>query len=381
MATTKVNNEYDVIEEYLREPDIHEERRAGLVGAGLSLFVSLIATLLHAINAYLAFWTDTSFFLCVVIHLVLSVVVIFFASVLKGLGRDTRFMLLLGISTLVTGVFGAAGTLFTIVMHFWHMRLSQTFSEWFASIFPSSYQSRSQEVYDDIMFGRDENPLDYNVMPFSDVMTIGSEKQKREALGRMTQRFSPSFAPAFKKALNDDSNSIRVQAATSVAKIENQFMERLMRISEAVDLYPNDAKVKLVQAEHYDDYAFTGILDAERERINRRRALKHYQEYLELQPNDLAVRVKVGRLMLREKRSAEAADWFADSIERGYSSDSMMVWYLEALYASGRYSELRANAVKLAPRLSSYDDMRPALLNAIRMWAGVPEEHNMENVA
>jgi tetratricopeptide (TPR) repeat protein len=178
--------------------------------------------------------------------------------------------------------------------------------------------------------------------------------------------------------LNDPSNSIRVQAATAVAKIENQFMERLMRISEAVDLYPNDAKVKLVQAEHYDNYAFTGILDAERERINRRRALKHYQEYLELQPNDVAVRVKVGRLMLREKRNAEAADWFAESIERGYSSDSMMVWYLEALYASGRFNELRANAEKLAPRLNNYDDMRSTLLNAIRMWAGVPEENFVE---
>ena len=107
-------------------------------------------------------------------------------------------------------------------------------------------------------------------------------------LSRMTERFDASFSPAFNKALNDRSNTIRVQAATAVAKIEKQFMNRLMRITEAAELYPNDIEIKLVMAEHYDDYAFTGILDNERERINRRRALKHYQEYLKECPDKLS---------------------------------------------------------------------------------------------
>ena len=79
------------------------------------------------------------------------------------------------------GIFGAMGTLISILMHFWHMRLAQSFSEWFSTIFPRFERELPEKIYDNIMFGRDENPLSYSVIPFSDVMEIGSENQKREA--------------------------------------------------------------------------------------------------------------------------------------------------------------------------------------------------------
>ena len=86
----------DIIEAYLAEPDVHEVRSAGMVGAGLSLFAALIAAVVHGFNAYLMFWTGTPLFITLIIHFVASFAVVLFAIGLRKLGRDTRFMMLLG---------------------------------------------------------------------------------------------------------------------------------------------------------------------------------------------------------------------------------------------------------------------------------------------
>lgn len=358
-----------VIEAYLKEPDIHEVQRAGIIGAGLTLVVALAVLLLHGLNAYLLFWQGYSVLLFAFFHIVLAGAVLVMAAGMQKLGRDARFMLLLGTSTAGLGVFGAFGTLLSIVLHLWMMQISQTFAEWFASIFPRRTLSKPELLYDDLTFGRDQNPYAYSVIPFMDVMEIGSEAQKRKALGRMMEFFDPQFAPAFRKALGDSSNTVRVQAATAVTKVENLFLEELMKIIGLSRQYPKDAVIKLALAEHYDDYAFTGILDEERERLNRTKAQEHYREYLELKPGDINVRVRAGRLMLRRKQYTEAADWFARCLADGYSSDSLIIWYMEALFRSGRYAELRKQARLYHPRLVSYYDGAPQLAESVEFWA------------
>lgn len=363
-----------IVASYLKDPDIHEEKRAGVVGAGITLVVAAIALLLHSLNAYYLFWMDGSLVVFALVHVVLSAVALVMAAGMQKIGRDARFMLLLGSTTAALGVFGAFGTLLSILLHLWFMQVSQTFAEWFATIFPRRKLSRSEKMYDDLTYGRDQNPMGYSVIPFMDVMEIGSEAQKRKALGRMSEFFEPQFAPAFKKALVDPSNTIRVQAATAVTRIENQFLEELMKITELTRRYPKDANIKLALAEHYDDYAFTGILDAEREMVNRARALEHYREYLEMKPGDINVRIRAGRLMLRLDRAVEASDWFARCLMDGYSSDSLIIWYLESLFLSGRFEELRKNARLHRTRLRAlYEDL-PQLAESIELWAGESKE-------
>lgn len=367
-----------IVESYLKEPDVHEVKRAGVVGAGITLVVAFIATLLHGLNAYVLFWHEGSLVLFAVVHVVLAGVVLFMAAGLQKIGRDARFMLLLGTTTAGLGVFGAFGTMLSVLVHLWFMRVSQTFAEWFASIFPRQKLSRPERVFDDLTYGRDQNPQAYSVVPFLDVMEIGSEAQKRKALSRMTEFFEPQFASAFKKALGDPSNAIRVQAATAVTKIENRFLEELMKITELARRYPKDANIKLALAEHYDDYAFTGVLDEERESVNRMRALEFYQEYLDLKPGDINVRIRTGRLMLRLNMEQEAADWFNRCLLDGYSSDSLIIWYLEALFRAGRFSDLRKNARLHRNRLRSYYEDLPQLAETVELWAGEIHERVVE---
>lgn len=367
-----------VVAAYLQEPDVHDTKRAGVIGSGLTLLVALLASLLHALNAYYLFWQDGPLVVFALVHVVLSAIALMLAAGLQKVGRDARFMLLLGATTAALGVFGALGTCVSIILHLWFMRISQTFSEWFATIFPRRSLSRPERVYEDLSYGRDQDPVAYSVVPFLDVMEIGSEAQKRKALSRMSEYFEPQFAPAFRKALADSSNSIRVQTATAVTRIENQFVEELMKITELVRRYPKDANIKLALAEHYDDYAFTGILDDEREMLNRTRALEHYNEYLDMKPADINVRIRTGRLLLRLGRHAEAADWFTRCLTDGYASDSLIIWHLEALFLAGRYGELRKNARLHRARLRSlYDDL-PQLAESVELWAGESQERLVE---
>lgn len=359
----------EAIAEYLKEPDVHEVRKAGSVGAGVTLVVSLVAVVLHAINTYLLFWEGMPVWLALIFHVALAAVVLMMAAALKRMVRDSRFMLLLGISTAALGIFGAVGTFVSILLHFWHTRISQTFAEWFATIFPKPERSKPEVVYEDILYGRDQDPKDYQVIPFMDVISIGSETQKRRAISRMTEFFEPHFAPAFLKALHDPSNSIRVQAATAVSRIENQFLEEVLKINALIKKHPKDPVIRLALAEHYDNYAFTGILDEEREASNRQKALENYRLYLDMKPKDIHARIKMGRLLLRMKDYNQAADWFRQSIDAGYLSDSLLIWYVEALYASGRFTELRKQARGLLGKVGELRENNPALVESIMLWA------------
>ncbi len=361
----------DTIETYFEGADIHDEKRVGASGFAV-LAASLLLLVLHGYNTWLFFFAQSiSFGKAVFFHIALSLIAGLLARAFAGVDRESRFFLLLFISTAALGVFGAAGVALSVVLHQWYMRYAQPFSGWFASIFPSPIHHESEQIFDDIRVGRDESSKPYSVIPFLDVIWYGNEAQKRMALSKMTSRFHPSFAKAFKKALGDSSNSIRIQAATAVSKIENQFMARLMKLNKLHEEQPKNPVVTLALAEHYDNYAFTGILDDDRERHNRSQALKHYQQYLDLRPTDTSTHVKIGRLLMRNGEPLRAIDWLRQSIERGHRSQALLMWYAEALFACGRYADLRQLAQDGKWKTEDAG-MQPWLADTFAFWMNPP---------
>lgn len=143
--------------------------------------------------------------------------------------------------------------------------------------------------------------------------------------------------------MNDLNNAIRVQAATAVNKVENAFTARLLKIQASLNLRPSDPDIHLALARHFDDYAFAGILDRDREKDCRVGALKHYRSYLEAWPEDRGAILAVGRLMMRERRFAEAQEWFERAAKLSMDA-GVMLWQVEALFRTGRFGELRKAA-------------------------------------
>jgi hypothetical protein len=356
------------IEDFFAQADVHDASREQSGGV-LTCVVALVLFVVEALIVYWATYEKLSVEFALALHGIVVISLFIYSRVLLKRGSENRFALLLFMATSTTGPYGAAGVMLAIITFLIFIRRSQPFDDWFASIFPAQKISHAQRIYDDIMVGRDESSKSYSVIPFLDVLSFGSELQKRQALAKMTSSFHPNFAPAFKKALSDNSNTIRVQAATAITKIENAFMDRLMKLARVKDQFPKEPVVVKALADHYDNYAYTGLLDADREATNRRRALEHYQEYMNLEPHDLDVRTHIGRLLMRNKDYASACEWFKNAIDTGHVSQSITEWYAEALFNCGRFAELRRMSLATPPVTDGQAHSQPLpLKEALALW-------------
>lgn len=364
-------NQY--VEHILTPEDIHDASMVSAATATNGLFVvlALILTVLHAFNLYLFLGTGMWPVVPVLIHLGISAVVAAIAYAQYRRGMDVQHLALLAIVSSVAGIFGAVGALFGYLSTLIFSARAKHFAEWYDSIFPKDTPSDPQTIYDSIMEGIDENPSTYSVMPFLDVMRLGSDNQKRRALSKMTSRFSPRFANAFKAALMDKNNAIRVQAATAIAKVEKDFAYKLERIEMARAKEPKNSTLTLALAKFYDDYAFTGVLDGELERINRERAITTYKAYLELDPNSSEAWIAIGRLLFRNQQWAEAADWFRHALDRGWKVNSMILWYFECLFRLGQFRDLRRAILEYGRSIVSQEDLPRDVRSTVSLWMQV----------
>lgn len=365
---------YDqLIEEILAPEDVHEANRISPlnVNNGLFLIFALVMTVIHAVILYMLIKTSVWPIVPILVHVLVSAFAIVFTYAQYKSGLDVHHLAIMTIVSTVAGIFGTLGALLGFFVTAIFRARSQQFMEWYESIFPTDHLYDPEVVNDQIVEGIDENPQRYSVMPFLDVMRLGSEGQKRRAIGKMTTRFSPRFAPAFRVALADSSNSIRVQAATAVAKIERDFGRKLARIEAARSKDSRNPHLTMALAKFYDDYAFIGVLDPELENLNRERAINTYKSYLQQDPNSSEAWLAVGRLMFRSQRWDEAADWFRAALDRGWNSEQMVMWYFESLFRLGQYGELRRAILEYGRGVVHKDELPADVRNAVSMWMQV----------
>lgn len=364
-------NQY--VEDVLTPDDVHDASMTSSATAtnGLFIILAIVVSLLHAFNLYLFIGAEVWPVIPILIHLVISTVVALITYAQYKAGMDVQHLAILSIVSFTTGIFGSLGALFGFIGTVVFRGRAQHFKEWYESIFPTDQTTDAQQIYDSIMEGLDENPRHYGVMPFVDVMRLGSENQKRRALAKMTSRFSPRFSSAFKIALADNNNTIRVQAATAIAKIEREFMAKLERIEEARAKEPNNANLSMALAKFYDDYAFTGVLDPELEKLNRERAINTYKAYLQQDPNSAEAWIAIGRLLYRNKQWEEAADWFRHAMDRGWKVNNMVLWYFECLFRLGQFRELRRAVLEYGRGIMGQEELPKDVREAVSLWLQV----------
>lgn len=321
--------------------DLHDEQRAGQASLLPVILLSLAILVAHSLGilGILHYSVSlTTFFAAHLLIIAVSGSVVYLAI---RSGADSRFALLLLLSATFMGPFGALGTLLAMALHTLYSRRSIPFTEWFASIFPPPKRTLPIVLEEALITGRDAGSRDYEVIPFMDVMRFGPEQAKRAAIMKMSQQFRHDFMPALREGLSDASNAIRVQAATAIARIEHTYTRQGMALETEHRRKPQNPDVMLRLALHYDAYAYSGLLDADRVQRNRRRALEWYHRFLQCQPEDLQARFAMGRLYLRLNDIDHAAACFETIRSMQPLTPAMQSWYLECLYRQQRYSEIR----------------------------------------
>lgn len=287
----------------------------------------------------------------------------------RSTGGDKRLSLLLTLTTLMLGPFGALGTLGTFASCLVTGRSTFALEDWHASLFPEAGDPISSELIVGFDSGQPHEETGVAVIPFKDILSFGTVEQKMEVLVRISKQFRPSLGPALKMALNDGSNAIRVQAGTIMAKIDHDFTRRACLLEEHCAEPDVDPAVWLVLARHYDDYAHSGLVDEDRQRRLRRQALASYEKYLAQVGDDQESRVAIGRILLRSGQFEKAATWLEESIRDDHPSPQIVIWYMECLSCLSRYRELRQMAQKTFKNLQACDGFPQEVLDAVRLWA------------
>lgn len=247
------------------------------------------------------------------------------------------------------------------------------FNVWYSSLFPTETRSRVKDLYESLL-RRQRQSSGGAVESFSDILSSGDATKKRLVIGLLTRHFRPGFAPALRLALTDNDPSVRTQAATAVATIEGRFLARAQVLHRKVRERPKSFGRRERLGRHYDEYAFTGLLDPERERDNRIRALEGYQEALKVRPREVGLWLAIGRLLVRERRYDAAASWFTVAEARGLITADMVLWNLEALFKLGRYDKVRATIAEHGQMFLAGGKHPPQVPDVIRLWGGIPEK-------
>ncbi|MGE0094297.1 MAG: hypothetical protein AB7M05_00640 [Alphaproteobacteria bacterium] len=284
-------------------------------------------------------------------------------------GRSMPLFVLLAITTAVFGPLGAAGSLLVCLLRLVFPADAQSFEAWYRALFPEDEVEEERRLASllDRVAGQEG---EVSIGPLFDILSHGTRAQKQIAIAVMTRSFNPVFAPALRMALRDTDNAIRVQAATSMTTIENNFMKRAAALDKAARAEPDSPEALKAMALFNDDYATTGLLDPLRERRSRRTALDTYLKYLKLVPGDGPARLAVARLLIRRKRYGVAAAVLERCRRDGLFTSNMVPWYMECLFHLRRYPELRHLAHSQLGDVAQLDQFPIRVVEMVRLWAG-----------
>ncbi len=285
---------------------------------------------------------------------------------------DLHIPMLLTITTAVMGLFGALGSVCVLGLLPLFRRHSKSFEEWHSILFPAEIMTSTEALTEHITRTyRDQDSIQPEVTPFVDVLTSGSTDQKLNMISLVVKHFRPILAPVLRMALNDPNNAIRVQAATAMSLIEEEFTKRTLGIEMAAMTKPDHPVTLKTLARHYDNYALTGILDDERERENQNKAIQAYQKYLGFKSDDIEARLAIGRILLKSQSFAEANAWFEKCLKDGFDTFDIILGYMEGLFHAGRFQDLRELARSHYAEMTSADILPAGVVEAIKLWANI----------
>jgi hypothetical protein len=140
-----------------------------------------------------------------------------------------------------------------------------------------------------------------HIRPLIDVIAEGSRSEKLEALGVLYRRYGAELGAVLKRALKDPDTSVRVLAATVVAKLHATFGRRIGDCQAATDSTPNVAQSWRNIADARFAYADSGLLEGQRARAEIEFAIGDLLRADEIDPDDRETR---DRLEIARRRLA-----------------------------------------------------------------------------
>ena len=293
-------------------------------------FIILFFYITYAINIY--------FFL--LLHFTIVFGIIFYIYLCYRTKEDLKYPLLLFIAVFGAGPIGVGGFLFFSFLKAIYSYFASPVSEWFKGLFPEQKETPFEEVFQRIKFGWDDYSTLNEVSSFQNIFSFGTLSQKQAVLDTIVKDFNSSYAPILKMALDNNDNTLRIQAAAIVSKIALDYEKGLDKKIKEKEENPDDLEKLLDLANAYDDFVNLDILTGDREKMAAETAVKFYRESLQKKPEDRSIWFSIGRLLFRAKQYEEFLTWLKEYREKFKDfSQILHTWELEALYKLKRFDE------------------------------------------
>jgi tetratricopeptide (TPR) repeat protein len=281
--------------------------------------------------------------------------------------RRARVLWLVAVAHAALGPVGSAGAMLANALGVYFDRHATPVDEWRRTLFPEAVEDPDAKLWALVDLRNTDRPT--AIAPFVDVIEHGALAQKQAVVALIAKHFRPAFAPALRRALQDPQNAVRVQAATAVSLIEAAATSDALTLERQRRERPDDPSVLLQLARHEDSYAFTGLLDPNREQESRGRAIEAYRAYLTQCPDDTTALHELGRLCARLGRHAEALSCFEEVVAHD-DSPTARLWIMECLFHLQRFGELRQRARESAALLSGKPGALPLETEQVlKLWA------------
>ncbi len=336
------------------------------------LVIAILTLAVDGAVFYALYREEISLTHALLLHLVVSAILLLWVLKLHKSrhGYDLKSPLLLSVLTLVTGPFGCAIFIIQLLFYLIFRRTSSPFAEWLASLFPEDKHDNSEDLYERLIFGQEDFSDKTSIMPFNDIIALGTEDQKRTVIAKITRHFSSKFAPALVMATQDEQNAIRVQAATAISNIEHEFAQSCISLEKKLAAEPGNHEVELKLAQQYDGYALCGLIDREREEYFRQKAILHYENYVHSQDDAIAL-FALGRQYIRNGEPAKARQVLNACLAlQEKPRPNILMWYMQSLFETHDFIELNKFSIGTMHLIDGTDSTSYKAVEMLKLWAG-----------
>lgn len=337
----------------------------------ITLTVALLTTIAEATLTFFLFKNIIGLGHLFIIHAAICLLLSAWPLLTAISRKDQKLPLLFLMLTLTMGVFGAGICVAaTLLSTLYSRKLPHEIRIPIYTWLTDTTLSHETIASHDASHGEQDS-----LVPYMDIMILGTEKQKKAALDTITTHFSPEFTPVLMKAIQDRNNAIRMQAATILARLEQSFSRTVLALENTIQKRPHSPKTTpliLKLAIHYEAYANAGIiLDKERERALRHKAILIYEHYLERVPHDTEALFRLSSLYLKNGKLDESHTILTKTIHSEQTLTTSQMWhYMECLYYKRDFTTLRHVARACFPSLNPDDPNCFQLIEMVRLWGG-----------
>lgn len=343
-------------------------------------FIFLISLIILFIESYALFLLYSNklaphnFF---IIHIIASFICLSIYFIYKVLDYDLRYPIMNLAFVFFLGPFGAFLFMATTLLSSFYLRRVEPLEKTIGEFFPQDPEDENAfRVYERIRFGLDVYDPDKIPYSYEEVMRYGTEAQKKTAIERILKYFRKEFTKPLLQALSDKASSVRILAATAVARIDNQYSEHLKKIEEEVLQNPNDADLQFKYANLLESLSELDLIDTDRREKLREKAIVIFEELEKEYPENKDISFSLGKLYLNSNQLQKAIFYLYNLKDKhGFVDDEALKELFKALFKNKQYQKIREiikeNNIKVKGEAATHD----ILIDEIMLWKnGIPKE-------